>query len=79
MRRESIAMEELDRCFGRGANDGVVDRLLGGYGTHRLRAVGDGLRHGHHIRRTLKLCAPKALPVRPKPQITSSNTNRMPC
>ena len=28
---------------------------------------------------TPKLCAANALPVRPKPQITSSNTSRMPC
>ena len=28
---------------------------------------------------TPKLCAANAAPVRPKPQITSSNTSRMPC
>ena len=46
-----VAVEELDRAFGRGAHDRVVDALADRHGAHRLRAVGEPLRHRQQVRR----------------------------
>ena len=51
MRRVGIAVEDFDRALGRGADDRVVYTLADRHGPHRLRAVGDALRHRHQVGR----------------------------
>ena len=51
MCRIGVAVEELDALLGAAFHDGVVDVLARGHRAHGLRAVGDGLGHGHQVGR----------------------------
>jgi hypothetical protein len=46
-----VPVEELDRAVRRGAHDRVVDALAHRHGAHRLRAVGEALRHRQQVGR----------------------------
>ena len=51
MPRVRIAVQELDRAFGRRGHDRIVDAFACRHRTHRLRAVGERLRHRHEVGR----------------------------
>ena len=79
--RVGVAVEELDRALGRRRRSTASwMRSRDRHRSHRLRAVGDALGHRHDVRASRRSSARRTpAPVRPKPQITSSNTSRMPC
>src|SRR4030095_15943558 len=61
MARVRVAVEELDGAFRRRRHDRVVDTFGNRDRPHRLRAVGEALRHRHQIRRDAEALRGKGL------------------